>query len=413
MELNKTNAIKLWDERYGKQTQKQKDFSGREMHKGLYGYTDSKYGWNLDHRYPKSKGGGNKKCNIEIANHITNSEKNNKTTFTANGKQFQVQQDKGDGCYKIVPLTTSKSQNIMKKTSTNNSNATFLDKLFKSTIESGKDFAGRKVKYSESGTWKLGYYTNSREKSYDNCFIAHSETIEDQNGKTNFKTNGKHFTLKNTEDGYRFLCTNTIEDLNDYANVMAYTNKLFKNDTTVNRDVLRIKTVFNSNYCSKLMLLLEELLKDNEFYLSTLYSENQDNYFSHNIDMYIVFNTPTNESTCKVHEFAIYVNTLLSAYLEEVLNEYLIVHATYSLKQSDYSSFMRTLNSSDYLKFEDTSNYYNSYYGLPSNSIVVTKNVKNYLGKCKYQSNTFKETNVSGMYSRNYIYNGLKHHINN
>ena len=117
MELNKEAALKLWNERYGKQTQTKKDFAGRTMSKGLFGRTDSKSGWTLDHRQPKSLGGTNKKCNIEIVNHVTNTEKADKTTFEANGKMFQVQKDKesGSGCYKIVRLDTQTKNQSTKK----------------------------------------------------------------------------------------------------------------------------------------------------------------------------------------------------------------------------------------------------------------------------------------------------------
>ncbi|MFW6319916.1 MAG: HNH endonuclease [Bacillota bacterium] len=103
MVINQKNALTLWNERYGKSVQAIEDFSGRRITKAQFGDTNSKSGWTIDHRLPKSKGGSNVKCNLEIVHHKTNEEKANKICFVANERHFRVKNSKdGEKCYEIV-----------------------------------------------------------------------------------------------------------------------------------------------------------------------------------------------------------------------------------------------------------------------------------------------------------------------
>ncbi|MDR2091414.1 MAG: HNH endonuclease [Clostridiales bacterium] len=85
-----SNEIYLWEKDFGNK-QIAYDFAGREIHKSEYGNENSPYGWNIDHIQPLSNGGKDTYENIQIANIATNREKDNKSSFSANGKKFQVQ----------------------------------------------------------------------------------------------------------------------------------------------------------------------------------------------------------------------------------------------------------------------------------------------------------------------------------
>lgn len=90
MDLNHETAMRLWVKSFGKET-KVKDFSGREIAKGAYGDRNSKYGWNVDHVLPQSKGGTTADHNLVCCNIKTNDEKADKfPCFNANGKKFEI-----------------------------------------------------------------------------------------------------------------------------------------------------------------------------------------------------------------------------------------------------------------------------------------------------------------------------------
>lgn len=89
MEVNRETAMRLWTTRYGKKV-KVTDFAGRVMVKSAYDDRKSEFGWNLDHIYPQSKGGKTADHNLICCHILTNDEKADKTSFTANGQQFNV-----------------------------------------------------------------------------------------------------------------------------------------------------------------------------------------------------------------------------------------------------------------------------------------------------------------------------------
>ena len=74
MEINKDTAMKLWDEKFGKETEAC-DYTGREILKAAYGQEGSQYGWNIDHIKPKSRGGTDRIDNLQIVHISTNKEK--------------------------------------------------------------------------------------------------------------------------------------------------------------------------------------------------------------------------------------------------------------------------------------------------------------------------------------------------
>ena len=62
----KKRALKMWNEIYGKSTQKVEDFAGRTVYKGACRDPKNKYRWNIDHINPRSKGGRDNLSNLQI-----------------------------------------------------------------------------------------------------------------------------------------------------------------------------------------------------------------------------------------------------------------------------------------------------------------------------------------------------------
>lgn len=90
VEICRELAMSIWTKTYGKAT-KVKDFAGREMDKSAYDQRGSKFGWNLDHILPKSRGGKDTESNLICCHILTNDEKADKyPCFSANGKQFEI-----------------------------------------------------------------------------------------------------------------------------------------------------------------------------------------------------------------------------------------------------------------------------------------------------------------------------------
>ncbi len=78
-----------------------RDFAGRTIYRNNHN-DGSAYAWNVDHIMPESLGGTDTMRNLQIAHVTTNQEKSNKTTFSTNGKRFQVKSgnsSRGAGSY--------------------------------------------------------------------------------------------------------------------------------------------------------------------------------------------------------------------------------------------------------------------------------------------------------------------------
>jgi hypothetical protein len=407
MDINKDNAIKLWDERYRKNTQTITDFSGRKMTKGQYGDTSSKSGWTIDHRMPISNGGTNAKCNLEIVNHKTNAEKADKITFTANGKQFQVQKDdSGNGCYKIVELKSNKPISNQKTTQKTDLKREIAEKLFNETIEDDLDMAGRCIKFdmfekSDDVAWGIGYYTNKKDLSIENCFVAHVKTLADQEGKSSFKSNDMVFELKKIDGRYHYLNTSKILDKNDYYNVLGYTSNLFKQEQTIFKDLVTLKINYVSDKdLSKFLILLEELLSIAS--LRNNYIIKKDIYGWGESKIYIIFDTPKENNTCTAHEFAMYMNTL-RGYLIKIssIKNVTIYHSTHEINAAEYSTFV----------YEIDCHFENKVRNNETNTIFLSEDVKNHIIKCKYKEDSFSKR--FNYYERNYIFPKLKDLIKN
>ena len=107
MEINRTNALKLWDETYGENALIVKDFHGNYMCRDGYGNKEFyielngekiNCGWNIHHMKPKSLGGGNTKDNLICTNISTNEKAGNKTTYWIDGKKYQIKLNEENQC---------------------------------------------------------------------------------------------------------------------------------------------------------------------------------------------------------------------------------------------------------------------------------------------------------------------------
>ena len=101
MELNKEQALRLWNAQLGKKS-RATDYAGRQMDKAAYNCRNSRFGWNVDHIYPQSKGGKTADYNLICCNIQTNDEKADRfPCFRANGKAFEIQRRQNH--YEIIP----------------------------------------------------------------------------------------------------------------------------------------------------------------------------------------------------------------------------------------------------------------------------------------------------------------------
>ena len=73
MSIDHENAMKLWDRKFEKAT-RAKDYRGRIIDKAAYGDTGFKFGWNVHHKMPKSRGGTNAFENLVIVHIQTHDE---------------------------------------------------------------------------------------------------------------------------------------------------------------------------------------------------------------------------------------------------------------------------------------------------------------------------------------------------
>ena len=112
MRINRSNAIKLWEEVYGNKEYID-DFHGNLMYKHAYG--DSDYyivehgkriycGWNVHHILPIKHGGSNTRNNLICTNIYTNECAADKITYWIDDTLYQVRKIFGTHEYEIVEL---------------------------------------------------------------------------------------------------------------------------------------------------------------------------------------------------------------------------------------------------------------------------------------------------------------------
>ena len=95
MELNRKNAMKAWEDQFGKIVQAV-DFAGRKIQKGAYEQKTSDFGWMLTYLVPKNAGGSAKPENLLCVHVKTAEEKGDSyPAFFANEKKYNVKDEDG------------------------------------------------------------------------------------------------------------------------------------------------------------------------------------------------------------------------------------------------------------------------------------------------------------------------------
>lgn len=90
MKIDKETALRLWNQEFGRK-QKAFDFAGRQIAKAAYNDRESKFGWNVDHILPESRGGKTADYNLKCCHIKTNDEKADKfPCFKANEQVFEI-----------------------------------------------------------------------------------------------------------------------------------------------------------------------------------------------------------------------------------------------------------------------------------------------------------------------------------
>lgn len=115
MTIDDQNLTALWYKRYG-YTKWIRDCYGYWIYLDDHGNNCSKRitpdgrledcGWEIDHIYPQSYGGGNDETNLEFTYHCVNEAKSNNLNYSFNGKSYSVRKRPYKYGYGIVNLST-------------------------------------------------------------------------------------------------------------------------------------------------------------------------------------------------------------------------------------------------------------------------------------------------------------------
>ena len=209
MELNRKNAMKAWEDQFGKIVQTA-DFAGRKIQKGAYEQKTSDYGWTLTYVVPKTEGGKFTPENI-ICVHVKTAEEKGDSypMFTANEKKYGVKDEDG----KLTIEEATDSETIAEQQAKVQSAMERWEQFFGES-ENAVDFCGRKIKKSEYNTesefaWKIAPYVTSKPTENKNAYIANIVSVEEALGKTAFKANGKNYTLNKESGAYYFKALET------------------------------------------------------------------------------------------------------------------------------------------------------------------------------------------------------------
>ncbi len=300
MEINRNNAIKLWEQRYGK-ADEISDFAGRIMKKGAYDQRGSKFCWNIDHILPKSQGGKNGIDNLVCVHIVTNSEKADKfPSFVANDKTFEIRNDHAK--WNIINVTNYQKDRIVAMRIWGN--------LYGDRTEI-IDYAGRAIYQknfakdnSETG-WNLDLFISDKGFNDDNVYIANIKTIEDRHNRLNFKANGINWSLRKSASVRKYEFLN--EDILDVYNAQKVDRLIKEIDVKENFwcNLLIIKADFG--YCKtdfvKFILQMSYGL-DLQYYSFERTSSNNSE------DLFILrFQTEEKNQVEEIYNFAILLNT--------------------------------------------------------------------------------------------------------
>jgi len=204
MEINRKNAMKIWEDQFGKIVQAV-DFAGRKIQKGAYDQKTSDFGWALAYIVPKTEGGAANPENM-ICVHVKTAEEkgDDYPVFSANDKKYSIKKDNGE--FLIEEATDSES--IAEQQAKIEAAMDRWSQFF-GEAEIAIDFCGRKIIKSEYNTeselaWKIAPYVTSKPTENRNAYIANVLSVEEALGKTAFKANGKNYTLNKENGAYYF-----------------------------------------------------------------------------------------------------------------------------------------------------------------------------------------------------------------
>ena len=377
MEINRKNAMQLWEVKYGK-SEDANDFAGRTMKKGAYDQRGSKYCWNIDHILPKSRGGKNNEDNLICTHILTNSEKSDKfPSFVANGKTFEIR--KVDGKWKIVEVTHYQKDRIEA--------IAFWDTIYGETVEATEDFSGRLIRRknfakddSDSG-WSLDKFIGNKELKDKNVCIANVETIRERDGRTNFKANDINWSLRKTADSksYEFL----NEDILDIFNAKKIDELIKDIDIDIEDsywcNILVIKANFGIFRTDFVKLILE--MTDD--YDLRYYSFEKSDCNSEDDLLVLRFKTPTKPLVQEIYNFAVLINTYVALLKDRFeINEIAIYNILHNCDENDLYSSLTDLLENKYAREENfekvnafSRNFFQQY-AWANEGLFVDENVK-------------------------------------
>lgn len=205
MEINRKNAMKKWEEMFGREVGAV-DFAGRKLQKGAYEQRTSDYGWVLAYILPKSEGGVQSSDNM-ICMHVRTAEEKSDLfpSFTANDVRYKIVAENG----KWQIEQSEDSEALAEQEARTSAAMEKWESVYGAECESAKDFCGREMVKREFGTdcagaWKIAPYVTSKPTENKNAYIANVASVEEAFGKTAFRANGRQFTLNKDNGTYFF-----------------------------------------------------------------------------------------------------------------------------------------------------------------------------------------------------------------
>lgn len=400
MEIKKDNALKYWKEVFG-DVQSAVDFSGRRMTRGQYGMSESKTGWNIDHRQPQSNGGTDHKSNLEIVNIITNNEKADKTSFMCNGNNFQVVKDNGKYSYKIVKLAFQDDELSDIEQLSDEQKLEYFN-LF---ITGDTDFAGRIIDVNCTNpisdySWGVALYNESKGLEDGNIYVANLITIDERDNKTSFEANGYAFKLRKINNQYSFVSSEKLDDITAFNNIIACTKDIFENEKIQFKHVMSLQLIPHDNYDSDSSIV--NLTKFYNLVQNILKSINLSYAIKHDVEDvnygFIIFDVTTKEDTILIYKISMIINGLTKYFIE---NEIFQSISSYGLLldvdlETDVESYFNI-----YFNCFDNEELYGD------NTIRFDERIYDILVEHGFNKNSFTEIKEDELYERTYTYTKL------
>jgi hypothetical protein len=222
VQIKQAQVQDIWKKVFGNRKEGV-DFCGRAVHK-------DKGDWNRDHIMPIAKGGTNAQSNLQIVHIDTNKEKEDKTTFHANGKTYQVRKNKDSleeenkfydysGCdYCILELEQEKSE-VQQTASKKLSRMDFWRHEFEGK-KTAMDYDD--VPISAEGDWIIELLNPDGNWVVSNTHIVAKRTNNERAGRPNFSI----YDSKNRCECYYRLRRNEGElNKNQMSKVYDYSEK--------------------------------------------------------------------------------------------------------------------------------------------------------------------------------------------